>query len=288
MNRFRRFIKKAFTPITIMLIPHSNSKHFSFKMPSIGIILSVVLWLIGSAYVLSIAVNTFEYKMMKEKLDYYSGQFVELSATMTSLKRAEAEFKRIFSLGTKEKVLENIHPYDSGSIDMNALKDQIKNTMERVKDINIYLKEQKDIYLATPKGWPVKGRITSSYGYRESPINGGNDFHTGIDISVDPDTIIKATADGVVSFSGWSGGSGNLVVLEHGFGYSTFYAHNKSIAVMVGQRVKRGETVAYSGSTGSSTGPHSHYEIWKDGRHINPMPYVEGRSDHVHKKYGKT
>lgn len=288
MNRFKGFIKKAFTPITIMLIPHSNSKHFSLKLPSIGIFLSVAMWLIGSIYVLSLAVKAFEYQMMKEKLNYYSSQFVELSATMTSLKAAESEFRRIFSLGTKEEVLENIHPYDSGSIDMDALKNQIKNTMERVKDINIYLKEQKDIYLATPKGWPVKGRISSPYGYRESPINGGNEFHTGIDISVDPGTPIKATADGVVSFSGWSGGGGNLVALEHGFGYSTLYAHNKLNIVKVGQRVKRGEVVAYSGSTGSSTGPHSHYEIWKDGRHVNPMSYVEGRIDHVYKKYRKT
>jgi len=89
---------------------------------------------------------------------------------------------------------------------------------------------------------------------------------------------VRATADGVVSFAGWSGGSGNLVGIEHGFGYATFYAHNTKSAVVVGQFVKRGDVIAYSGSTGSSTGPHSHYEIWKDGRHINPMPFIEGRS----------
>ncbi len=277
MNRFRRLLRKAFTPITIMLIPHSNSKHLSFKMSSIGIILSVVLWMVGSAYVLSIAVKTFEYQTMKERLDYYSHQFVELSDTIISLKKSETDFKRIFSLGSKEKVLEDVRPQDSGSIDMDTLKNQIKNTMEHVKDINIYLKEQKDIYLATPKGWPVSGRITSNYGHREHPMHGGDDFHTGMDISAETGTAVKATADGVVSFSGWSGGGGNLVVLEHGFGYSTCYAHNKIIVIKEGQRVKRGEIIAYSGSTGNSTGPHCHYEIWKDGKHINPMPYVEGR-----------
>jgi murein DD-endopeptidase MepM/ murein hydrolase activator NlpD len=277
MSRVRKFLRKAFTPITIMLIPHSSSRHISLKIPSIGVVLSVALWFTGSLYVISMAVDTFEYRTMKEKLNYYSGQFMELNATMSALKKSESEFIRLFSLGTKEKVLENLRANDSGSIDMEALKGQIRNTMERVKDIQEYLKEQKDIYLATPKGWPVQGNITSSYGRRENPIHGGQDFHSGVDISTGSGTAVRATADGVVSFSGWSGGSGNLVALEHGFGYSTFYAHNKRISVKVGQYVKRGDVIAYSGSTGSSTGPHSHYEIWKDGKHVNPMPFIEGR-----------
>jgi murein DD-endopeptidase MepM/ murein hydrolase activator NlpD len=261
-----------------MLIPHSNSRPFSLKIPSIGVVLSIAMWLIGSLYVVSMAVNTFEYRTMKEKLNYYSAQFIELNATINALSKAESEFRRLFSLGTKEKVLEDLRTTDSGSIDMEALKEQIKTTMERVDSIREYLKEQKDIYLATPKGWPVPGNVTSPYGKRENPIHGGYDFHSGIDISTASGTPVKATADGVVIFSGWSGGSGNLVALEHGLGYSTFYAHNKSIAVKVGQYVKRGEVLAYSGSTGSSTGPHSHYEIWKEGRHINPMPFLEGRN----------
>jgi len=273
----KRFLRKAFTPVTIMVVPHSNTGPFSFKVPSVGIVLSVALWLIGSVYVLSVAVRAFEYQMMKEQLNYYSGQFTELKATINALKRAESEFRRIFSLGTKERVLENIHTSDSGSIDMEALRDQIKNTVETVKDIKEYLKEQRDLYMATPKGWPVMGRVTSTYGRRENPVNGKEDFHSGIDIAVEPGTPIRATADGVVSFSGWSGGSGNLVVLEHGFGYSTFYAHNRAILVKVGQRVRRGDVIAYSGSTGNATGPHSHYEIWKDGRHVNPRPFIEGR-----------
>ncbi|HWR58997.1 MAG TPA: M23 family metallopeptidase [Thermodesulfovibrionales bacterium] len=277
MSKLRGLVRKAFTPMTVMLIPHSNSKHLSIKMPSIGIIISIAMWLVGSIYVLSIAVDAFEYRRMREKLSYYSKQFVELHDTIDGLHKAESEFRRLFSLGTRERVLESVHPPDSGSIDMDALKSQIKNTIESVKGIKEYLKEQKDIYLATPKGWPVNGRITSGYGERESPLHGGPDYHSGIDISVESGSPVNATADGVVTFAGRSGGSGNLVVIEHGFGYSTFYAHNRQNIVLVGQRVRRGETVAYSGSTGSSTGPHSHYEIWKDGRHVNPMKYVQGR-----------
>jgi len=277
MNKIRSLIRKAFTPVTIMLIPHSNSRPFNLKLPSIGIVLSVLLWAIGMAYVFSVAVNAVEYRKMKEDLEYYSGQFVEMRTTMAALKKAESEFRRLFSLGSKEKVLENVHPTDAGSIDMKALGDQVRNSVETVAEIREYLRQQKDVYLATPRGWPASGDITSPYGPREHPVHGGEDFHSGVDISVPTGTPVHATADGVVSFSGWNGGSGNLVGLEHGLGYSTFYAHNRTNLVQVGQHVKRGDIVAYAGSTGNATGPHTHYEIWKDGRHVNPQPFLEGR-----------
>ncbi|HET6515911.1 MAG TPA: M23 family metallopeptidase [Thermodesulfovibrionales bacterium] len=277
MSKLRRLVKKAFTPVTIMLIPHSNSKPFNLKIPSIGIIFSVLMWMVGTAYVFSVAVNAMEYRDMKDRLSYYSGQFVELRTTIEGLKRAESDFRRLFSLGSKERILENLHGSDSGSIDTNALGDQIRNSVETVSEIREYLRQQKDIYRATPRGWPAIGDITSPYGIREHPLHGGDEFHSGIDISVPPGTPIRATADGVVSYSGWNGGSGNLVGLEHGFGFSTFYAHNSKNAVVVGQRVKRGDIVAYSGSTGNTTGPHSHYEIWKDGKHVNPNPFIDGR-----------
>ena len=103
-------------------------------------------------------------------------------------------------------------------------------------------------------------------------------FHSGMDLSAASGTAIHATADGLVSFSGRSANSGNLVVLAHGFGYQTIYAHNKKNAVKVGQRVKRGEIIAYVGSTGKSTGPHVHYEVWEKGKSVNPRKFLQGRS----------
>lgn len=278
MNKFRKVLKKAFTPITIMLIPHSNNKPFSLKVPSAGVVLSVFLWVVGSVYVFSVAVKAFEYNHMKEKVDYYSGQFIEFKATLHALKKTEAEFRRIFSLGSKDNVLEHFHTNDSGSLDIEALRGQIKNTVNTVGEIKEYLRLQKDIYMATPKGWPVEGRITSHYGKRENPLHGGDDFHSGIDIAADTGAPVRATAEGVVSFSGWNKGSGNLVVLEHGFGYSTFYAHNKKNAVALGQHVKRGDIISYVGSTGNATGPHSHYEVWKNEKPVNPVSLMKGRS----------
>jgi murein DD-endopeptidase MepM/ murein hydrolase activator NlpD len=87
-------------------------------------------------------------------------------------------------------------------------------------------------------------------------------------------TPIRATADGVVSHSGWANGSGQVVVLEHGCGFSTIYAHNSSNVVKIGQRVHKGDVIAYVGMTGKTTGPHVHYEIWKDRKNINPLTYI--------------
>lgn len=278
IHTIKRLFKKAFTPITIMLVPHSKTRPLNLKVPFIGMFTSIILWCFGTVYVISIAVDTFEYYKMKEKLNYYSQQFLELNATISALKKAENEFKRLFSLGSKEKVLENIDTSDSGSIDIENLKQQIKITVETVGEIKDYLHVQRDIYIATPKGFPVRGNISSNYGRREHPGSGENEFHSGVDISTSPGNPVRATADGIVSFSGWSGGSGNLVVVEHGHGFSTFYAHNRINAVKVGQKVHRGDVISYVGSTGNSTGPHVHYEIWKDGRHVNPQKYVEGKS----------
>ncbi len=154
------------------------------------------------------------------------------------------------------------------------LKKQIEESMESVSDIRRYIGEQKDLYLATPAGWPVPGRISSGYGRREHPLSGDSKFHSGLDISVPRGTRVATTADGIVSYSGWSPGGGNTVVIEHGHGFSTAYAHNERNLVRVGQRVRRGNVIAVSGSTGTSTGPHIHYEIWKGGRHVNPETYL--------------
>jgi len=278
MYKLKRLVKRAFTPITIMLIPHTDRKSVSIKVPSIGVLVSVILWFIGTVYVFSIAVNAFEYHRMKERLNYYSSQFIEMQSTMEGLKRAESEFRRLFAFKSKEKVLQNIDTSDTGSIDMESLKNQIKLTMETVGDIKDYLSQQRDLYVSTPKGWPSDGRITSQFGNREHPRSGALQFHTGVDIASDPGRPVRATADGIVSFAEWSGGSGNLVSIEHGFGFSTYYAHNKMLSVKVGQKVKRGDIIGYIGSTGNSTGPHVHYEVWKDGKPMNPAAYIEGRS----------
>ncbi|HMK50382.1 MAG TPA: M23 family metallopeptidase [Thermodesulfovibrionales bacterium] len=278
IHKIKMLFRKIFTPVTIMLVPHSKTEPFNVKVPFIGIFSALVLCCFGIAYLFSIAVSAVEYYKMKNDLSYYSRQFNELNGTISSLKKAEGDFKKLFSLGSKEKVLEHADTLDSGSIDMEDLKKKIMQTKESVGEIKEYLHVHRDIYVSTPKGYPVHGNVSSPFGMREHPTTGRDDFHSGIDLSIPPGTPVRATADGIVTYSGWHGGSGNLVSLEHGHGFSTFYAHNRSTVVSVGQKVRRGDVLGYSGSTGNSTGPHVHYEIWQDGRALNPVGFQKGRA----------
>jgi murein DD-endopeptidase MepM/ murein hydrolase activator NlpD len=118
---------------------------------------------------------------------------------------------------------------------------------------------------------PVYGRITSRFGSRKHPILGGVRPHTGVDIAKPHGTYVKASQEGRVTFAGWKGGYGKVVILKHQGGYETVYAHNSSILVRPGQYVSRGQAIARVGSTGLSTGPHVHFEIKKNGRHIDPL-----------------
>ena len=122
-----------------------------------------------------------------------------------------------------------------------------------------------------PSIWPTNGVVSSPYGLRWN----GSDFHPGIDIANDMGTPIVATADGIDSEAGWnSGGYGNMVDIDHGNGLMTRYAHASQVLVVPGQQVRRGQLIAYMGSTGFSTGPHVHYEVRVNGQAVNPVSYL--------------
>ena len=128
-----------------------------------------------------------------------------------------------------------------------------------------------------PSGRPVaKLSLTSNFGVRSDPFNGGARMHKGIDIPGPVGTPIYATADGVVSRAGWANGYGNLVQITHGSGMETRYGHMSKLLVSPNSSVKRGQIIGLMGSTGRSTGSHLHYEVRVDGAAINPIPFVSG------------
>ncbi|HWU74975.1 MAG TPA: M23 family metallopeptidase [Rhodanobacter sp.] len=125
-----------------------------------------------------------------------------------------------------------------------------------------------------PTGMPVSGYISSYFGVRPDPFDGHSARHTGIDIATPFGTSVHAVAEGMVTFAGIRHGYGNVVEIDHGNGYMTRYAHNSKLDVHPGQHVQVGDVIAQAGSTGRSTGSHVHFEVWYDGRVVNPLAFV--------------
>ncbi len=136
------------------------------------------------------------------------------------------------------------------------------------------LEAQKNLLAHTPAIRPVRGWQTSGFGYRHSPFTGKKEFHKGLDIANRKGTNIVATADGVLSFVGSKGNLGKVVVIDHGHGIVTRYAHLDKVVQQRGARVKRGEVIAQMGNSGRSTGPHLHYEVRLNGVPVNPTKYI--------------
>lgn len=277
MQKLRPLFKKLSTTVTIMLVPHSRGNSINFRMPYAVLGLLLVLAGVGALYTASLTYHALDFYAMKQKYSQMTGQFHEMKATLNSLKQSESEFKRIFSLGSRKKVLEAMDaPKNDGSINIEELQRQVAESVASVSEIRDYMAKERDVYRATPQGLPVDGRLSSGFGMRVHPRYGNRMFHSGIDLTAPRGTPVHATADGIISFSGWSRGNGNIVVIEHGHGFSTVYAHNTKNLLQVGQTVKRGQEIATTGSTGVSTGPHVHYEVWKNGQCVNPASFETG------------
>lgn len=136
------------------------------------------------------------------------------------------------------------------------------------------LSEQQMLLSHTPTIAPVVGVITDGFGPRIDPITRQAAFHDGLDISAAYGTPVKAPADGLVVFADREAGYGRVIKINHGYGFVTVYGHLDRILVKEGQRVKRGDIIGRVGMTGRTTGPHLHYEVWKDGEKQNPLHYI--------------
>jgi murein DD-endopeptidase MepM/ murein hydrolase activator NlpD len=170
--------------------------------------------------------------------------------------------------------------------------DQIKDTDEKISKLFrrvdlVYqslvesidqMEYNYDKFSRTPSIWPTRGRISSKYGARAHPIFGGVRPHEGIDIYAPKGTPIMATAGGRVVRAGWKVGYGLTLLIDHDYGYRTFYAHCSKLKAKRGDLVNRGEIIALVGNTGVTTGPHLHYEVMIDGVSKNPSNYILGDS----------
>jgi murein DD-endopeptidase MepM/ murein hydrolase activator NlpD len=129
--------------------------------------------------------------------------------------------------------------------------------------------------------WPLKARLSSRFGWRKDPISGERRFHQGIDLAASQGTTVRAALAGRVLKSGTNGKYGNVVVVNHGQGLTTLYAHNSKNLVKAGDLVQAGMPLAEVGSTGRSTGPHLHFEVRRHNRHLDPLGFLKGERDPV-------
>lgn len=165
--------------------------------------------------------------------------------------------------------------------ELDQLAREMTRRIDSLQQLRGHLEERRSALAATPTIWPLHGLVTSGFGYRQSPFTGAREMHDGLDISAPHGTAIMATADGVVLYAcPLSGGYGNVVYVDHGHGFFSFYGHNSRNLVAAGARVRRGQIIAQVGNTGMSTGPHVHYSVRYKGVWVNPARYfVEARPD---------
>jgi len=182
-----------------------------------------------------------------------------------------------FGIGGSEDELPAFSPPDiTASIkqDLDLLQAKVEEQEHSFQELEEVVHSRRSLWASTPSIWPTSGWLSSRFGKRVSPFTGHLKMHHGIDVATRHGTPIIAPAAGVVSYYRFNGGYGRYLKLDHGFGTVTHYGHLAKAAVKVGQKVKRGDIIAYVGNTGLSTGPHLHYEVMVNKISVDPMKYI--------------
>ena len=220
-----------------------------------------------------------ELKANEECLREELERIEERSEAKTALEKfkTEKEFEMAVMYEEKNRLLEE-YRQDAKRAEKELA--ELEEAADKVYDIIVNIEKNKefvDTYTGGELEWPVEGRYYVSSGYvgRISPVGNGYEFHTGIDIPAPEGYDIRAAEEGTVINAGWINGYGNTVIIDHGGGISTLYAHNSSVEVENGQSVHRGDVIALCGSTGYATGSHCHFEVRVNGEHTDPWEYLK-------------
>ena len=208
---------------------------------------------------------------MRQMLGMPGGKFINLPKGWEANKEKENERARaLFQKDLKDLSAEEFEEY------IDNLEDNAKTRLASFQEIAWYFANRREGLNSTPSIRPSNAPISSGFGYRLDPFGRHTTKrHNGVDFAGRPDSPIVVTADGVVRHAGWVPSYGQAILVDHGFGYSTLYAHTTGIQVKAGDVVKRGDKIATMGSSGRSTGTHLHYEVWKDGQAVNPRNYFK-------------
>lgn len=194
---------------------------------------------------------------------------------MASLDDGEFDFSQQAALGGPEQEPAGAPEYSDLEQLYSQLESQLASRESQLDLLESYMVDRKLKEQSAVTGRPIKkGWMSSRFGYRTDPFHGRRSWHNGVDFAGAEGADIVAVASGVVTWAGKRNGYGHMVELDHGEGYVTRYAHNKLNLVKVGDVVKKGEVIGQIGSTGRSTGPHVHFEVYKNGRAVDPASYI--------------
>ncbi len=308
VNKSRKLKKKEY--FTFMFLPGPNERVRTLSISKSALktaLLSLFGIIILSLYLVyeynDAKDKVWELQSVREELMQQKAQVQNFALNMLDYKRQmfllrdlDTKLRRVVSLGPRDRAQQVLGiggPDELGIQNLatmgekkqeEALKEmhqelsQLKGAASRqetsLQMLIEYFEDKRSLYASTPSAWPVRGWITSPFGNRTSPFSGILKFHEGLDIAAQTGTPVMAPADGVVVKAGFSTGYGNMVEISHGYGIKTIFAHNSRLNVKAGQRVRRGEVISYVGDSGSSTGPHLHYEVRLNGLPVNPTKYM--------------
>lgn len=297
-----------------MLVPHGAGHPRQIEIPLSLILSGLAVWTGVTFWGSYLAAQHIDYwraqvsnQVLKMKVQYLMAQIDKSRGYLDTVKEVEAQLYQLLQYkkdglavdkgnsvpavepqpavgGPTDADIKELSRILSSDIDLSwrhlsekvsGLEKEAQSRLERFEKLSAWIGLQHRMYRSTPSGWPCPGYLSSHFGKRFSPITGIEEHHAGVDISGPSGTPVRATADGVVIFSAWNSGYGNLVIVKHEFGYSTRYAHNSRLLVATGDYIKRGQILALMGQTGKASGPHCHYEVWRYNQRKNPYAFLK-------------
>jgi murein DD-endopeptidase MepM/ murein hydrolase activator NlpD len=259
---------------------HITYKTLYYALGSLACLGLVAVFLLSSY--LRMTWKASQYDQLQANLDHLRDRYEELQRVS---KQRTDQLATLQSLASEVSIAYGFNQQKPVDVDQVASENPLTPTIEDTIQTYNYLRAANisDIgqryphrwqVNTQPSSWPIDGVLRSSYGSRLDPFSGEGAFHKGVDLAAPKGTPVHVTADGVVEKAQWDGGYGKLVVIDHGSGVETYYAHLSSYLVVPGLEVRKGQVIAFSGGTGHATGPHLHYEVRFSGVPVNPYKYL--------------
>lgn len=305
MIKIKKLLRELRRKVTIVFIHHGKIKPLKFNFSFFLVFVAFFAWTAITLWAGFVSGKHIDYlvvkadnKIMKVRMLFFADQIKKSKEMLSQVKQNDDHIRSLLAMDSKRIIIENgigtggPTPIESSALSMllsgkindinyqNISKqsfeliEEYKASMKSYSEVINHITKQREMFRYTPSIWPCQGTITSPYGIRFHPVYNTKIFHPAIDIANKKNTPIVATADGVVVFSDWQSGYGNVIAIEHGHKYRTVYAHLAKSLVKKGEFVFKGQEIAKMGSTGRSTGPHVHYELHLNKRPINPTKYL--------------